>query len=93
MCPNIQGTITTGRIKRAQKVSKKDNKGDFSSTMVNIDSKYDPFIHFTIKFNSRDYSKSFCQEYSIQKLIQKFKFGFIQFKIFIQLQNQGIEHH
>ena len=31
---------------------------------------------------------------SIQKLIQKFKFGFIQFnKIFIQLENQGIGHH
>ena len=29
-------------------------------------------------------------ENSIQKLIQKFKFGFIQFnKIFIQLENQG----
>ena len=36
----------------------------------------------------------FFQENSIQKLIQKFKFGFIQFnKIFIQLENQGIEHH
>ena len=27
-------------------------------------------------------------------MIQKFEFGFIQFnKIFIQLENQGIEHH
>ena len=35
----------------------------------------------------------YFQEYSIQKLIQKFDFGFIQFnKIFIQLENQGIEH-
>ena len=65
MCPNIQGTITTGRIKRAQKVSKKDNKGDFSSTMVNIDSKYDPFIHFTIKFNSRIIQNQSFLEYSI----------------------------
>ena len=76
--------------------------------MANIDSKYDSFIHFTVKFNSRDYSISFFSgifnsknysitffpENSIQKLIQKFQFGFIQFnKIFIQLENQGIEHH
>ena len=76
--------------------------------MANIDSKYDSFIHFTIKFNSKDYSISFFSgmfnsknysnkiflENSIQKLIQQFKFGFIQFnKIFIQLENQGIEHH
>ena len=26
--------------------------------MVNIDSKYDSFIHFTMKFNLKDYSKS-----------------------------------
>jgi len=26
--------------------------------MANIDSKFDSFIHFTIKFNSKDYSKS-----------------------------------
>ena len=44
-CPNI-----------AQKVSKIDKKGGFSSKMANIDSKYNPFIHFTIKFNSKDYS-------------------------------------
>jgi len=74
--------------------------------MANIDSKYDSFIYFTIKFNLKDYSISFFQEYSIkkkfnnifphsiQKLIQKVEFGFIQFnKIFIQLENQGIEHH
>jgi len=36
-----------------------DEKGDFSSKMANIDSKYDSFIHFTVKFNSRDYSISF----------------------------------
>ena len=72
--------------------------------MANIDSKYDLFIHFTVKFNSRDYSISFfsgifnSKNYSItffpENSIQKFKFGFIQFKkIFIQLENQGIEHH
>ena len=27
--------------------------------MANIDSKYDSFIHSTIKFNSKDYSISF----------------------------------
>ena len=40
-------------------MSKIDKKGDFSSKMANIDSKYDSFIHFTVKFNSRDYSISF----------------------------------
>ena len=45
-------------------------KGGFSSKMANIDSKYDSFIHFTVKFNSKDYSISFFQEYSIQKIIQ-----------------------
>ena len=40
------------------------------------------------------FNNFFFPENSIQKLIQKFKFGFIQFnKIFIQLENQGIEHH
>ena len=72
--------------------------------MTNIDSKYDSFIHFTIKFNSKDYSISFfsgifnSKNYSIaffaKNSIQKFKCGFIQFKkIFIQLENQGIEDH
>ena len=77
--------------------------------MANIDSKYDSFIHFLIKFNSKDYSITifsgifslknysitfFFLENSIQKFTQKFKFGFIQFnKIFIQLENQGIEYH
>ena len=72
--------------------------------MANIDSKYDSFIHFTVKFNSRDYSISFfsgifnSKNYSItffpKNSIQKFKFGFIQFnKIFNQLENQGIGHH
>ena len=42
--------------KIAYKVSKIDNKGDFSSKMANVDSKYDSLIHFMIKFNSKDYS-------------------------------------
>ena len=57
---NSQGIIDTGRIgkcpKIARKVSKIDKKGDFSSKMANI---YDSYIHFTIKFNSKDYSISF----------------------------------
>ena len=36
----------------------------------------------------------FFLENSIKKMIQKIEFGFIQFnKIFVQLENQGIEHH
>ena len=31
----------------------------FTQKMTNIDSKYDSFIHFTIKFNSKDSSISF----------------------------------
>ena len=42
----------------------------FTQKMTNIDSKYDSFIHFTIKFNSKDYSISIFQEYSMQKIIQ-----------------------
>ena len=113
---NSQGIIDTGWIgklpknyqKIAQKVSKIDKKGCFSSKMANIDLKYDSFIHFTIKFNSNDFSISFFQTYSIQKtirlpfipensiqkFIQKFEFCFIEFNtIFIQLENQGIEYH
>ena len=40
-------------------MSKIDKKGGFSLKKANIDSKYDSFIHFTIKFNSKDYSISF----------------------------------
>ena len=61
---NSQGIIDTGQIgkvpkkcpKNDQKMSKMDKKGDFSSKMAHIDPK---FIHFTIKFNSKDYSISF----------------------------------
>ena len=35
--------------------------------MANIDSKYDSFIHFTIKFNSKDYSISFFSGMSNSK--------------------------
>ena len=48
-----------------------DKKGGFSLKMANIYSKYDSFIHFTIKFNSHDYSISIFWEYSIPKIIQQ----------------------
>ena len=49
---------------------KNRQKGSFPSKMANIDSQYDSFIHFTIKFNSKDYSIFIFQEYSIPKIIQ-----------------------
>ena len=54
--------------KIAQRVSKIDKKGGFSSKIADIDSKYDSFIHFTIKINSKDliHYQSFW-EYSSQK--------------------------
>ena len=42
--------------KIAPEVPKIDKKGGFPLKMANIDSKYDSFIHFTVKFNSKDYS-------------------------------------
>jgi len=45
-----------GKRKSVQKLPKIDKKGEFSSKMANIDSKYDSFIHFMMKFNSKDYS-------------------------------------
>ena len=55
--------------KNAQKVSKIDKKVDFSSKMANIDSKYDSLIHFTIKFDSKDYSISiFFRKIQFKKL-------------------------
>jgi len=48
--------------------------------------------NFSPKFNSIDYSISFFLPNSIQKLIQDFEIGCIQFnKIFIQLGNAGID--
>jgi len=46
--------------KSAKKESKIDTqkKGGFSSKMANNDSKFDSFIHFTIKFNSKNYWNS-----------------------------------
>ena len=52
---NSQGIIDTGQIGKVPKISKTDKKGGFSSKMANIDSKYDSFIHFTIKFNLKNY--------------------------------------
>ena len=44
-----------------------DKKGGLFIKKANIDSKYDLFIHFTIKFNSKDYSISIFWEYSIKQ--------------------------
>ena len=71
---NSQGIINTGWLAKVPKKCSKSvqnrQKGGFSSKMANIDSKFDSFIHFTKRFNSKDYSISIFQEYSIQKIIQ-----------------------
>ena len=56
---NSQGLFDTGRIGKVpencpKSVQNRQKKGDFSSKMANINSKYDSFIHFTIEFNSKD---------------------------------------
>ena len=58
---NSQGLFDTGRIGKVpencpKSVQNRQKKGDFSSKMANIDSKYDSFIHFRVKFNSKEYS-------------------------------------
>ena len=94
---NCRGTIDTGLIRKVPISVKNRQKRRFLNQELKI----------LKKINTKDYSipflgniqfnrlfKYFFSENSIQKLIQKFKFGFIQFnKIFIQLENQGIEHH
>ena len=71
---NSQGIIDTGRIGKVPNDCPKSvqirQKGGFSSKMANIDSKYNSFIHVTITFNSKDYSISIFQVYSIQQIIQ-----------------------
>ena len=52
-------TDGTGPIEGSTRGPRGPKKGGFSSKMINIDSKFDSFIHFTIKFNSKDYSISF----------------------------------
>ena len=70
-----------------ENVQKRQKRGGFLSKIESSDSIYDSFIHFTIKFNSKDCSITFSSENSFQK----FWFGCIQFnKIFIQLENSGI---
>ena len=73
---NSQEIIDTRRIGEVPKnypksVEIRPKRGLFIKKMGNIDSKYDSFFHFTIKFNSKDYSIIFFQEYSIQKIVQK----------------------
>ena len=51
--------VSLGKVpKKFLKSVQNRQKGGFTSKMANIDSKYDSFIHFTIKFNSKDYSIS-----------------------------------
>ena len=53
--------------KNYPKVSKIDKKkGVCPSKMANIDSKYNSFIHFTIKFNSKDYSIVFNSKFYLK---------------------------
>ena len=62
-------------------MSKMDKKGDFSSKMAHIDPKYDSFIHFMIKFNSKDYSISiFFRNIQFKKLFNNLFFRKTQFK-------------
>ena len=65
--------------------------------MANIDSKYDSFIHFTVKFNSRDYSISFfsgifnSKNYSITFFPRKFNSKFdSKIKIWLYSIQQNI---
>ena len=51
-----QGIINNGLLVKVPKsVRNRQEKGGFSSKIANIDSKYDSFIHFTIKFNLKNY--------------------------------------
>ena len=53
---NSQGIINTCRIGKVPENYQKRQKGFFIKKMANTDSKYDSFIHFMVKFNSKDYS-------------------------------------
>jgi len=55
-------------------------KRGFSSKMANIDSKYDSFVHFSIKFNSKDYSISFFSGILNSKIFNNLFSWKIQFK-------------
>ena len=70
-------------------MSQIDKKWDFSSKMANIDLKYDSSIHFTIKFNSKDYSIYFLSGIFNSK--NWFKNS--NSALFIQLEITGIKHH
>ena len=64
----------------------------FGKIWPNLTIQFKILNHFTTKFNSIDYSISFFPPNSIQKSIQNFEIGCIQFnKIFIQLGNAGID--
>ena len=51
-------SLATGLTNQCDGDEDDQYSGGFSSKMANIDSKYDSFVHFTIKFNSKDYSVS-----------------------------------
>ena len=68
-------------------MSKMDQKGDFLSKMAHIDSKYDSFIHFTIKFNSKDYSISLFRNIQFKKLFNNLFSQKIQLKNLFKVFN------
>ena len=64
----------------------------FGIILPNLAIQFKILNNFTTKFNSIDYSIWFFPPNSIQKSIQNFEIGCIQFnKIFIQLGNAGID--
>ena len=60
-------SLATGLTNQCDGDEDDQYSGGFSSKMANIDSKYDSFIHFTIKFNSISISSGICnsKNYSI----------------------------
>ena len=71
---NSQGIIDTGRIVKVPKNCPKGVQNRQKRGLFINNGKYrlksDSFIHFAIKFNSKNYEIYFFQEYSIQKIIQ-----------------------
>ena len=63
-----QGIIDTDRIGKVYKNCTKIVQN--RQKMANMDSKYDSFIHFTIKINSKDYSISFFSGIFNSKIIE-----------------------
>ena len=95
---NSQGIIDTGRAGKVLKnwpksVQNRQKKGEFSSKMANIDSKYDSLIHFTIKFNSMECSILFVfRNIQFKKFFNNLLFRKIQFKNFNLLWFNSINY-